>query len=420
MDNINGLISFIGKSKTAYHAVDAVKSELLSAGFLPLPDAPLEDGRGYFAEKNGSSIIAFRYQKNARGFMICASHSDSPAFKLKLNEKKSGAYTTLATEKYGGMLYYSWFDRPLSVAGRVIIDGDRGLEIRLVDIDRDLLVIPSLAIHMNRGVNDGFAPNPASDLLPLLSVGEASITELIAEKLGVPRSAVIDHDLFLYNREEGRAIGKDGEFILAPRLDDLACVYSSLTAFLSAEPNAASVPVLAVFDNEEVGSATKQGADSAFMQSILSRLSGEKYSKMIKSSFMISADNAHAIHPNRPEMADPTNAPVLNSGVVIKYNANQRYATDGLSAAIFKKLAAISGVKLQSYANRADLPGGSTLGSIASTGVPVSTVDVGIAQLAMHSASELIGARDLSDMIAVMRAHYSSALEFTDGAVKLI
>ena len=416
MNHVNGLFDFIKNSPSAYHAVDSVKKMLDAEGYTELYECDRwklnVDGK-YYVIRNGTSIIAFRTVRDARGFMITASHSDAPAFRVKTTAETLGAYTRLEVEKYGGMIYYTWLDRPLSVAGRVLVRTPDGMESMLVNIDEDLLTIPSLAIHLNRGVNDGAKFNPAKDLLPLYTMGGAKgdLMAGVAEKLGVAASDILSHDLFLYNRDEGKRIGKEGEFILCPRLDDLGCVYTSAVAFLNAE-SSRSVPVLAVFDNEEVGSETKQGAASTFLYDTLLKISGGDFALAValENSFMVSADNAHAKHPSSPEMSDPDNAPLLNGGVVIKYNASQRYATDGLSDAFFRSVCERAGAKVQSYCNRADLPGGSTLGSISNTKVSVPTVDIGLPQLAMHSANETAGAHDVDEMIKALTEFYSSYL----------
>ena len=409
------LFSFIKNSPTAYHTVGELSRRLEEEGYVRLyenADWTLTTGGKYYVTKNGSSLIAFRAKESAGGFMIAASHSDSPAFRLKASESLVGAYTRLDVEKYGGMIYYSWLDRPLSLAGRVVVRTDGGIENRLVNINKDIAVIPSVAIHLNRAVNDGHKFNPAKDMLPLVAVGgeKAGVMELIAKELGVKRDDIVSHDVFLYNREKGREVGMNGEFILSPRLDDLECVFASLSGFLAAT-DAESVPVLAVFDNEEVGSETKQGAASTFLSDTLSKIAGSSYTKMLAESFMISADNAHAKHPNYPELSDAENAPVLNGGVVIKWNANQRYATDGISAALLKTLADRCGVKTQNYYNRADMLGGSTLGSISNTAVSVPTVDIGLAQLAMHSATETAGAADLQSLAKLFTEFFSSSIK---------
>ena len=416
-DYTNSLFKFIKNSPSAFHTVASVKERLVADGYTELCEGSawsLVDGGKYFVTRNGSSIIAFR-KREARGFIITASHSDSPAFRVKASgESALGTYTKLPVERYGGMILYSWFDRPLSIAGRVVVRTDDGIAVKLLNVDRDLLVIPSVAIHLNRSVNEKFSPNPAQDLIPLLSAGgeRVELGKLIADELGVKADDVISHDLFLYTRDDGRTVGANGELLLSPRLDDLECVYSSLEAFLDSNEQG-MIPVLAVFDNEEVGSDTKQGAASTFLFDTLSRIYPERdeYLAALASSYMVSADNAHAKHPNHPELSDADNAPTVNGGVVVKFNANQKYTTDSVSAAIFTEACRKAGVKYQTYYNRADMPGGSTLGSIANTKVSISTVDVGLPQLAMHSAVETAGAYDLADMIAVLTRLYSSNID---------
>ena len=410
---IKGLFDFIKSSPTAYQAISAVSCRLEKEGYVRLYEDEeflLSEGGKYYTVRNGTSLIAFRIPSLKMGFMITATHSDSPAFKLKESEEKKGVYTRLDVEKYGGMIYYSWLDRPLGIAGRVLVDTGNGVESVNVDLGCDAVTVPSVAIHLNRGVNDGYKFNPATDLLPLYSVGESlGVMEAIANKIGVDKKEILSHDLFVYNREEPRTIGLNGDFILSPRLDDLECVYASLEGFLNSEKSE-SVPVLAIFDNEEVGSATKQGADSNFLLATLKKIAGENYFKMLENSLMVSADNAHALHPNHPELSDSQNAPILGGGVVIKFNASQRYATDGLSCALFKKICNNAGVKVQPYYNRADIAGGSTLGSIADTRVSIPTVDIGFAQLAMHSACETASAGDLVEMVKALRLFYSVSL----------
>lgn len=416
-DYTNSLFKFIKNSPSAFHTVASVKERLVADGYTELCEGSawsLVDGGKYFVTRNGSSIIAFR-KCEARGFIITASHSDSPAFRVKASgESTLGTYTKLPVERYGGMILYSWFDRPLSIAGRVVVRTDDGIAVKLLNVDRDLLVIPSVAIHLNRSVNEKFSPNPAQDLIPLLSAGgeRVELGKLIANELGVKADDVISHDLFLYTRDDGRTVGANGELLLSPRLDDLECVYSSLEAFLDSKEQG-MIPVLAVFDNEEVGSDTKQGAASTFLFDTLSRIYPERdeYLAALASSYMVSADNAHAKHPNHPELSDADNTPTVNGGVVVKFNANQKYTTDSVSAAIFTEACRKAGVKYQTYYNRADMPGGSTLGSIANTKVSISTVDVGLPQLAMHSAVETAGAYDLLDMIAVLTRLYSSNID---------
>ena len=424
MAYVNELIDFIKTSPTAYHTVESIKSALLGAGFSEVCEKDIStysDGGKHFVIRGGSSIIAFKGQGG--GFNICASHSDSPCFKVK-GELSGATYTRLATEKYGGMIHYTWLDRPLSVAGRLVVKTDSGIKSTLVNIDKSSLVIPSVAIHLNRGVNDGAKFNPATDLLPLLGMSDAKgqLMTTLAAQAGVKVEDIISHDLYLYNAEEGRVIGINDDLFLAPRIDDLGCVYASLRAFLDAPESDKVVSVLAVFDNEEVGSETKQGAASTFLNMTLSAVAGsdEKYSAMLYNSFMVSADNAHALHPNHPELYDSTNAPVLGGGVVVKYNANQRYTTDAISDGIFTTLAGRVGAKLQRFSNRADMVGGSTLGSISNTKVALSTVDIGLPQLAMHSATETAAVSDLSDMVSVLTELYSVGIEKSGDEINII
>ncbi len=416
MAYVNELIEFIMHSPSAYHTVKSVKEALINAGYTEVFEntpASFSDGGKHFVVRGGSSIIAFKGRADKGGFVITASHSDSPCFKIK-DELSGATYTRLATEKYGGMIHYTWLDRPLSVAGRVVVKTEDGVKSILVDLEKAALTIPSVAIHLNRGVNDGYKFNPATDLLPLMGGADAKggFINAVADQAGVKSEDIISHDLFLYNAEEGRVIGINDDLILAPRIDDLGCVYASMRAFVDSSVSDDAVAVLAVFDNEEVGSETKQGASSTFLDMTLRAIAGseEKYSAMLYHSFMVSADNAHAIHPNHSELYDSTNAPVLGGGVVVKYNANQRYTTDAISDAVFSTVADRVGVKLQKFSNRADMLGGSTLGSISNTSVSVSTIDIGLPQLAMHSATETSAISDLNDMVAVLKRLYSSQI----------
>ncbi len=416
----NGLFEFVKKSPTPYHAVAEIKNRLLECGFSEISekDSSSFDIDSGFVIRD-SSIIAFKGNPQNGGFMICATHNDTPTFKVK--NTRSGSYASLATEPYGGSIYYSWLDRPLSVAGRVAIETSDGIELRLVNIDRDLVTIPSVAIHMNGTVNDGVKLDPAKDMLPLLSLDKsANILELVSDELGASLDEIISSDLMLYSRQQPLSFGASGELILSPRLDDLSSVYASLEAFLDAEPGAVSV--LAVFDNEEVGSGTKQGAASSFLRDTLLRIAGdeEKYLTMLPDSFLVSADNAHAKHPNHPELSDPDNAPILGEGVVIKYNANQRYTTDARSDGMFRIICKRAGVKTQSYYNRADKRGGSTLGNIAISSVSIPAIDIGLPQLSMHSSAETIALSDLENMKDALTEFYSAKL-VTDGAnIKII
>ena len=422
MDEITrGLFSFIEQSPTAFHAVENARSALEEAGYRPLLESgewTLEPGQGYYVTRNQSSLMAFRVPEHIRCVMAGAAHTDSPCLKLKDHmELRPEGYTKLDAEKYGGMLMGPWLDRPLSVAGRLMTAGSRGVESKLVNIDRDLMVIPSLAIHMDRTVNDGKKLDAQTDLSPLLGKGEPELLQLLAEEAGVRVEDIVSFDLFVYNRDRGSTLGAEEEFILCPRLDDLQCVYGLLQGFLGAEPKEGTMPLLALFDNEEIGSETRQGAMSTFLQDTLRRifrsrgLGEDDYLRCLARSLMVSADNAHGVHPNHPEKAALTNRPRLGEGVVLKYGA--RYATDGPSAAIFRTILSRAGVPVQTYYNHSNVPGGGTLGNISITQASFHTVDVGLAQLAMHSACETAGRADTEYLIRAMRAVYSSALEET-------
>ena len=403
------LLKFLEKSPTAFHAVAQMKSELLKAGFTELRENErwnIQKGGHYFVTRNDSSLIAFSIPENGiQKLHILTSHSDSPTFKIKENPEMEVEkhYVKLNVERYGGMLCAPWFDRPLSVAGRIIIkDTESGRFIsRLVNIDRDLVMIPNLAIHMTREINTGYNYNPQKDLLPLYGCGSSKGTFMkqVADSAGVKEDEILGHDLFLYNRQKGSVWGASEEFISCGRLDDLQCAFASLRGFLEGTKKD-SMSVHCVLDNEEVGSGTKQGAASTFLFDTLIRVhealgyDAEDYRVHLADSFMISADNAHAVHPNYAEKADPTNRPYLNKGIVLKFNANQKYCTDAVSAAMFRDLCKKVNVPVQTFTNRSDIAGGSTLGNISNTQVALNTVDIGLPQLAMHSPYETAGVKD--------------------------
>lgn len=413
------LFEYIKSAPTSFHATLASAKTLEAAGFTKLTESEswrLLPGGSYYVTRNSSSVIAFRIPTDSpAGFMIGAAHSDSPCFKLKENpDYKDKCFIRLSTEKYGGMLAAPWLDRPLSIAGRIVVRCAGGVEEKLVDLVRPVAVIPSVAIHMNRNANDNASYNPAVDMVPLAAAGcDFSVLDEVAKTAGVERSDILSHDLFLYNPQDGVEFAGT---ISAPRLDDLECAFTGIEAIAKSSPSGA-VSVMCVFDNEEVGSATKQGAASTFLSDTLRRIafalgmSDEDYRLLLSSSMMVSCDNAHSVHPNHPEYSDSKNCPVMNGGVVIKYNANQKYTTDAVSAALFKVICERAGVPTQSYANRSDIPGGSTLGAIATTKVSVITVDIGLAQLSMHSSYETAGAKDVCHMIKALEKFFSSSIE---------
>lgn len=420
------MMGFIEKSPSCFHVVENFRAMLREAGFKELPEHEhweLEGGGMYFTTRNGSSIIAFKAPEDKwEGFMIAAAHSDAPCFKLKEHYEMdaAGQYVKLNVEKYGGMILAPWFDRPLSVAGRVLVQDGERYESRLINIDRDLLLIPNLAIHMNRAMNDGVALNPQTDLLPLagMAASKGSLERILAEEAGVGKEQILGSDLFLYNRMPGTVWGTEKEFISCARLDDLQCAYSAMSGLLKAE-NRTHVALCAVFDNEEVGSSTKQGADSTFLQDVLERInesagrSREEYLIAVSNSFMASADNGHALHPNYPDKADGGNRPILNGGIVIKHSANQKYTTDAVSAGFFKAICKKAEVPYQTFANRSDIPGGSTLGNISNSHVSLNTVDIGMPQLAMHSPYETCGVKDTAYLLRAMEAFFSSGISCT-------
>ena len=422
METVQRLLAFLDDSPSSYHAAAAVERRLAGEGFVRLHEGEawqLKEGGGYYVLRGDASLIAFRIpRRDFRGFMIAAGHSDSPTFKVRETAElpSAGGCLRLSVEPYGGMIMRSWLDRPLTVAGRVVVRDGEQLAVRLVHVDRDLLVIPSLAIHMDREVNRSGALKANVDLLPLFAMGTepGAFRRLIAGEAGVREEDLVTTDLSLCLRQKAVLTGEAGEFVLSPRLDDLQCVFGCMEGFLAAQPGE-SVPVLAVFHNEEVGSGTRQGADSTFLTDVLHRVnealgrSETAYRTAVANSFLVSADNAHAIHPAHPEYADGGEHPVLNGGVVVKYNAAQHYTTDAVSDAVFRQVCQEADVPVQRYSNRADLPGGSTLGNISTAHLSVHSVDIGLPQLAMHSACELAGAADTQHLVRAMTVYFGKS-----------
>ena len=423
---IKAFEKYINRAHSVFHAVAGLAQMLDEAGYTHLCENEaweLEAGGKYYFTRSGSALMAFRIPEGTPvGFMLSASHADRPTFKFKENGELTGTYTRLSTEKYGGMLIAPWLDRPLSLAGRALVEKDGKVVSQLVDIDKDLLLIPNVAIHMNRKANDGYAWNPAVDTLPLIGGKEAAgkLDALLKEQAG---GEILGHDLYLYVRQPAAVWGANDEFISAQGLDDLQCAWCCTKGFLEAAESKA-IPVLCVFDSEEVGSSSLQGAASRILESTLSRICKARsldMGTMLSSSFMLSADNAHAIHPNHPEFADAKNAPVVNGGIVLKFNANQRYTTDGASAAVLRAVCQKADVPVQTYYNRADIPGGSTLGNISLSQVSVLSADIGLAQLAMHSCYETAGVKDTEYLVQALRQYYSLALQIScDGCFALI
>ena len=428
MDILKDLMDFLDSSVTMFHAINECEKVLQRSGFIYLPENGkwnINKGK-YYTKRNSSSLIAFDIAEGDYHFQISAAHSDSPTFKLKDRPViEANGYLKLNVEGYGGMINATWLDKPLTLAGRVMVNTDKGIETRLLHIDRDLLIIPNVPIHFNREINKGFAFNNQVDMLPILSAGnlkEDDFDNMIAKELGIEPEAILAKDLYLVNRQKAAIIGFDNELISSGRLDDLECVYTSLRGFVEAE-NKNHINVFAVFDNEEVGSVTKQGAMSTFLASTLDRVntalgkSKEEYYRAIAKSILISCDNAHAVHPNHPELFDVKNRPVLNQGIAIKESANQKYTTDAFSRAILKKILEKKNIPYQTFANRSDIAGGSTLGNLSNTVVSMNAVDIGLPQLAMHSAYETAGAKDVGYAFETLKAFFEANIDIKDDKV---
>lgn len=412
------LIHFIAKSPSTFHAVRGIKAALLYAGFTEIREEDtwqIEKGGKYVVTRNGSALMAFTVpEEGAEAFHITASHCDSPTFKIKENpEIADGPYVKLNVEGQVGMIMSTWLDRPLSVAGRLLVTENGHLAEKLVAIDGTMLIIPSVAIHMDRNVNQHKEWKVQKDMLPLYGMTGAKtpFMDVIAAAAKVKAEDILAHDLILYSRVPGTIWGKEREFISSPKLDDLQCAFACFRGFTQGQKEK-YISVYALFDNEEVGSATSQGAGSTFLANTLERLArslGYSYDEtmaMIARSFMISADNAHSVHPNHPEYADPVNRPVINGGIVIKYSAAQKYATNAFSAAYFKKLCKDHDIPTQTFTNHSDNPGGSTLGNISNTVIAMPTVDIGLPQLAMHSSYETTGVKDTAYLVDAVTKFY--------------
>jgi aspartyl aminopeptidase len=415
MQLANELIDFIYESPTAFHAVESAREMLQASGFVEVREEDrwkLNKAGKYYVTKNDSAIIAFivgNGEIENEGFKIIGAHTDSPAFRIKPMPEivSEGQYIKLNTEVYGGPILSTWMDRPLSIAGRVVLKTEDPFHPRsvLVNIRKPLLIIPNLAIHMNRNVNSGVELNRQKDMLPMIALINESfekdkyLLKLLSSELKAEAEDILDFDLFLYEFEKGTIMGLNDEFISSSRLDDLAMVHAALKGLCNAEAGA-STKVAAFYDNEEVGSSTKQGAGSPLLSHVLERIvtslgkDREDYFRALAKSFMISADLAHAVHPNTGEKHDPVNRPILNKGPVIKISAAQSYTTDANSGAVYEQICKKAGVPVQKFVNRSDERGGSTIGPISSTQVNIRSMDMGTPILAMHSVRELGGVMD--------------------------
>ena len=424
------LLQFLDNSPVNFLAVKTIAEQLSSAGFqhidpvLPMPK--IEAGGTYYVTKNDSSLYAFRIGKRPlaeTGFHLICAHADSPTFRIKPKAEMTceGGLVKLNTEVYGGPILSTWMDRPLSLAGRVILRGKDALhpETRLIDFRRPLLTIPNLAIHFNRQVNDGVKLSKQKDMLPILGIVNEQLEggvliNLIAKELKVDAQDILDFDLYLYETTKACEIGLNQEFVSSGRLDDLSMVHAGTTALLKANPSPETTQVLAIFDNEETGSQTKQGAASPFLATMLQRIimaqggTTDDYFRAVEQAFMVSADNAHAWHPNYSEKYDPTNHPLMGHGPVIKINAAQKYATDAHSAAVFAEICREAGVPVQYFVNHSDVAGGSTLGNILASSLPVKGVDMGNPIWAMHSCRETGNIADHEYCIRAFTQFYNS------------
>ncbi len=420
-------MDFIAESPSSFHAVASASRMLEGAGFRALDEKAawkLERGGAYYVVRNSGALLAFVLPDcepdGIPGISVIAAHTDSPCFKIKENPEISTGerFTSLNVEAYGGMIMSAWLDRVLSVAGRAFVrsvdqDGRVSVSERLVNIDRDLCLIPNLCVHMNRDVNRGYEYKVQKDMLPLIAQGfeKGSLNSLVAASLDVDEKDIVSTELFLYNRDSGKIWGLDNEFFSSPRIDDLMCAFCAVKAITEAGPSASNrIRIAALFDNEEVGSSTRQGAMSDFMYSTAGRIaealkwSYEKQCAVRAGGMMISADNGHSFHPNRFETNDPVNRPVMNGGVLIKFAGNQKYTTDAQSAAFLKVLLEDNGIPYQVYHNNSNYPGGSTLGNLSQRMFSLPCADIGAAQLAMHSPYETAGTRDTLHLTRFMTA----------------
>lgn len=429
------LCAFIEECPSPFHTVAAIRTRLDASGFCYVPEAEswhIERGGSYYTTRNGSSIIAFTVGHDVERpfFKMVASHSDSPTLKVKSVPELVGpdSYVRLNVEGYGGLIDRTWLDRPLGIAGRVFVQDDSGVRCHLFAPDEDLLIIPSVAIHLDRKVNEQGALNRQVDMCPLFSAGgikKGGFAGLVADRLGVDSSQIVSHDLVLVNRQRPCVWGGAKEFVSAPRLDDLQCTFAGMMALTTTHVDK-GIQAFACFDNEEVGSGTMQGALSSFMADMLGRMAaalGIASSELVAArarSFLVSCDNAHAVHPAHPERYDDANRVWINQGVVIKESAAQRYTTSAQSRALFSMLCRRAGVPIQSFANRSDSLGGSTLGNLLTRQVSMHSVDIGLPQLAMHSAYETAGTLDTGYLITALREFYAADFSFgADGSVLL-
>ena len=417
------LMNYLDNSYSAFHAIKNLEEKLINSGFIKLEENEswkIEENKNYYVIRNTSSIIAFKVPTNSKklGFNIVASHSDSPSYKIKPNatiKDLRNDYAKLNTETYGGPLTYTWLDRPLGIAGRVFVENENTLTEELVNLD-DTIIIPSVAIHLNR--TNEFNPNPQIDMLPLIGDANTSFEDMLKKQLQDKK--ILSTDLFLYNKEKAMLIGANKEYLASSRIDDLECAYISMDALINSNPK--NITICAVFNNEEVGSRSANGAASTFLKDTTERISkalNKDILELLANSFIISSDNAHALHPNHPEKSDPTNMVYMNKGIVVKHQAGLNYTTDALSEAIFKKICILADVPYQYYTNRSDQRGGGTLGAISQTQLSIPSVDIGLPQLAMHSTYETCGVKDVEHLKNALTKFYSVKLDFNNKNIEI-
>ena len=417
------LLTFIKNSPTSFHSVASIVKILKREGFIQLFENinfKIQRTGKYYVIRNDSSIIAFKIGEllDKYSFNIVASHSDSPCLKIKpISTLNSDGYNKLNIEGYGGMLRSTWFDRPLSIAGRIMVKENENIVSKLVNFDKNMLSIPSVPIHFNRNANENAKYDLACDMFPTMSSNNISLNNILSKEYDILEENILSHDLYVYNRQEGYFWGNDDEFLSSPRLDDLQCAYTTLLGFIKSE-NKHNVSVYCCFDNEEVGSSTRQGANSDFLNNTLIKISLAlkidlaNHLTALGNSFMISSDNAHAVMPNHPELTDQQNKTYMNKGIVIKYNASQSYTSDSLTGIIFANICKKVDVPTQIFTNRSGVVGGSTLGNLSLRHVSIPMVDIGLAQLAMHSAMETAGTLDSDYMVKAIKEFYETIIEF--------
>jgi aspartyl aminopeptidase len=434
MEEINtGLLDFLNRSHSEFNATYNLKKILLDNGYIELKEEEpfnLVLGHNYFLVRNDSSLVAIKLPKKLSDyhFLISASHSDSPSLKLKMcDDVISNNYHKLAVEVYGGLIRATYLDKPLSIAGRVIVKENNKLVTKIIDVDKNLVIIPNLCIHFNREINKGIEYNPQVDLMALISNDNTyknSIKEAIKRELKVKEEDIVSYDLNLYNREKSTLGGLDNEFIMSGRIDNLENAYLGIKGFIDSNIDG-YIGVYSVFNNEEVGSSTINGADSDLLINTLERInlsinkSSEEFKIALHKSFILSCDNGHAVHPNHSEVSDPNNLCYLNKGIIIKFNSDMAYTSDALSSSIVKSLCENNHIPYQYFYNKSDVRGGSTLGAISLTHLSILSCDIGLAQLAMHSNYEVAGSKDTQSMYNLIKAFYSTNIEIKTDEIKV-